>query len=204
MDNRMQRIAVLLCVVALATTGCDSRSSGEAAAPGANVGGSTTNPRQASKALDVCSLVTREDVAATIDEAIVQVEAKGDTCSYQTEDAMASSVEIEVKQTGGKDEMQTAREAAGFLGKIGADMKGAKGAKGDLGTMLDDASSVSGIGDEAFFGANQQLHVLKNNVYFTVSPPMMRSRMGSGNPMLTAEEKREMARVIAQKVAAKL
>jgi hypothetical protein len=63
---------------------------------------------------------------------------------------------------------------------------------------------VSGIGDEAFFGANQQLFVLKNNVYFTVLPPMMRPRTGSKNPLLKAEEKREMAKVIAQKVVAKL
>ena len=118
---------------------------------------------------------------------------------------MVSSVEIEVKQTGAADEMQTARDAAGVLGNMGADMKDAKGVEGDLGELLSEtSSSVSGIGDEAFFGANQQLHVLKNNVYFAVSPPTMRSRMGSGNPMLSAEEKREMARAIAQKVVAKL
>ncbi len=204
MGKRTRLSAALLVSLMLAGIGCNSGSSGEAAAPGYNASSSTGDAPQVAKALDVCSLVAKEDVGAVIGAAIVQVEASGDTCTYETEDAMASSVEIEVKQTGATDEMQTARDAAGVLGNMGADMKDAKGAEGDLGRVLDDARSASSIGDEAFFGANQQLHVLKNNVYFTVSPPTMKSRIGSGNPMLTAEEKREMARAIAQKVAAKL
>lgn len=199
MGKRTRLSAALLGSLMLAGIGCNSDSSGEAAAPGNKASGSTAN------ALDVCSLLSKEDVGAVIGEAIVEVEANGDTCSYQTEDAMASSVEIEVRQTGAADEMQAAQDAAGVLGDMGADVKDAKGAEGELGELLSEASSsVSGIGDEAFFGANQQLHVLKNNVYFAVSPPTMRSRTGSGNPMLSAEEKREMARAIAQKVAAKL
>jgi hypothetical protein len=77
---------------------------------------------------------------------------------------------------------------------------------GGAGELLseEDSSAVSGIGDEAFFGANQQLFVLKNNIYFTVRPPIMRSRTGSMNPMLKSEEKRAMAKLIAQKIAAKL
>ena len=64
--------------------------------------------------------------------------------------------------------------------------------------------NAPGLGDEAFFGANQQLHVLKGDSYLAVSPPTMRSRMSGGNPLLPTEKKREIATAIAQKIASKL
>jgi len=195
---------VLLCSLALIAFGCNSSSSSEATTSRAETSGSTANASQATVAIDVCSLVSKEDVGAAIGEKIVQTEVKGDICIYETED-VASSVEIEVKRNDAAAEMQSARDVAKILGKLGGEMKDAKGAEGDVGEMLaKDSASVSGIGDEAFFGANQQLFVLKNNVYFTVLPPIMRPRTGSGNPMLKAEEKRAMAKSIAQKVASKL
>jgi len=205
MSNKPKIKTVLLCYLALIAFGCNSSSSNEATASRAETSVSTANSSQASGATDVCSLVTKEDVGVAIRETIVQMEAKGDTCIYQTEDEMGSRVEIEVKRKDAAGEMQSAREAAKILGKLGGEMKDAKGAEGDIGEMLaKDSASVSGIGDEAFFGINEQLFVLKNNVYFTVLPPVMRPRTGSGNPLLKAEEKRTMAKVIAQKAAAKL
>ena len=204
MSNKHKIKTVLLCFLALIAFGCNSSSSSEATASRAETSGSTANASQASSASDPCSLVSKEDVGAAIGEKIVQTEVKGDICIYETED-VASSVEIEVKRNDAAAEMQSARDVAKILGKLGGEMKDAKGAEGDVGEMLaKDSASVSGIGDEAFFGANQQLFVLKNNVYFTVLPPIMRPRTGSGNPMLKAEEKRAMAKSIAQKVASKL
>jgi len=204
MSNKLKIKTVLLCSLALIAFGCNSSSSSEATTSRAETSGSTANASQATVAIDVCSLVSKEDVGAAIGEKIVQTEVKGDICIYETED-VASSVEIEVKRNDAAAEMQSARDVAKILGKLGGEMKDAKGAEGDVGEMLaKDSASVSGIGDEAFFGANQQLFVLKNNVYFTVLPPIMRPRTGSGNPMLKAEEKRAMAKSIAQKVASKL
>ncbi len=204
MSNRHKIKIVLLCFLALIAFGCNSNSSSEATASRAETSGSTANASQATVAIDVCSLVSKEDVGAAIGEKIVQTEVKGDICIYETED-VASSVEIEVKRNDAAAEMQSARDVAKILGKLGGEMKDAKGAEGDVGEMLaKDSASVSGIGDEAFFGANEQLFVLKNNVYFTVLPPIMRPRTGSGNPLLKAEEKRAMAKSIAQKVASKL
>ena len=205
MSNKLKIKTVLLCSLALIAFGCNSSSSSEATTSRAETSGSTANASQATVAIDVCSLVTKEDVGAAISETIVQTEAKGDTCIYETEDDMGSRVEIEVKRKDAAGEMQAARDVAKILGKMGGAMKEANGAEGDVGEMLaKDRASVSGIGDEAFFGANEQLFVLKNNVYFTVLPPMMRPRTGSGNPLLKAEEKREMAKQIAQKVVVKL
>ena len=68
---------------------------------------------------DPCSFVTTEEVAAAIDQKVVRAAADGDTCRYETEDAMASAVEVEIKSSGGRDEMALARRAAESLGTIG-------------------------------------------------------------------------------------
>jgi hypothetical protein len=149
-------------------------------------------------------LISKEEVTAAIGEPIVETKAEDDTCRYETEDAMASAVQVDVKRTGGKEEMEIARSAAGALGSIGGEMQNAGGAEGDAGALIAEQSAGPKIGDQAFFGANQQLHVLKGDAYFSVSPPQMRSRMSGGNPLLPAEKKREMATAIAEKIAAKL
>jgi hypothetical protein len=100
--------------------------------------------------------------------------------------------------------MEIARSAVGALGKMGADMKDAGGAEADVGQAISETGAAPGIGDEAFFGPNQQLHVRKSDVYFAVTPPAMRSRMSGGSPLLSAEAKREMASAIAKRVLTKL
>ena len=205
MINKLKIRSALFCFLTLVVVGCNSGSSPEATAARGEKIASSANSSQVSGANDACSLVSKEDVGAAIGEIIVRAEVKGDACIYQTEDSMGSRVEIEVKRKNAAGEMQAARDAAKILGKIGGEMKDANGAEGDVGAMLaKDSASISGIGDEAFFGANEQLFVLKNDVYFTILPPMMKPRINSGNPLLKAEEKRAMAKVIAQKAAARL
>ncbi len=158
----------------------------------------------AAAALDPCTLVTMQEVAAIIGEPVVRAVADDGVCKYETQDAMASSVEIEVKRPGGTEEMKVAKQAAGVLGNIGQGMAGSGGAAGDAGNAIAESSAAPGLGDEAFFGPNQQLHVLKGDSYIAVSPPMMRSRMASGNPMLTPEAKRQLATEIVTRALAKL
>jgi len=174
----------LICGLALVLQGCGSGpDGGNAAAPEASGNGSTS-----AASADACTLVTREEVAEAIGEPVVQAQSDGEGCSYETEDA-ASSVRVEVARTGGADEMQTARDAAGVLGRIGGKMAEGKGAEAQAGEAMAEGGAVSGLGDQAFFGANQQLHVLKGDSYFAVSPPMMRSRMSGGNPLLSEDQK---------------
>lgn len=182
----------------LAVAACNSEPNERTAA------GNDGSEATASRVADPCSFVSPQEVGAITGEAVVEANSDGDTCTYQTEDAMASSVEVEIKQAGGADEMQTARSAAGTLEDIGAGMKGGKGAERDVGEALTGSSSAPAIGDQAFFGSNHQLHVLKGEVYFAVSPPTMKSRISGGNPLLPAQEKRQMAAAIAQKIASRL
>lgn len=198
MVGRSWRLA-LICGLTLGVHGCGSEQRGDNAAPEASDNGGGPAATR-----DPCALVTREEVAAAIGEAIVQARSDGEGCSYETEDAMASSVKVEVARTGGAQEMQAARDAAGVLGRIGGKMAEGKGAEAQAGEAMAEGGAAPGLGDQAFFGANQQLHVLKGDSYLAVSPPTMRSRMSGGNPLLSADRKRAMARAIAEKALARL
>jgi hypothetical protein len=188
-----------ICLAALLAAGCGSDPQGDPA-PRSDMAGSPV----VSAAADPCSLLATDDVAAVIGEQVVGSEASGNRCTYQTEDAMASSVVIEVVASGGAQEMQEARAAAGVIDRVGSDLSDSGGAEGDLGAILTQNTSSPAIGEEAFFGANEQLHVLKGDVYFAVTPPPMRSRMAPGNPLLSTDQKREMASQLAQRIASSL
>lgn len=197
--SRSWRLA-MVCALAIAAKGCGADPADRNEAGPANDSGTLA----AASAGDPCALVTREEVAAAIGEAVVKAQASGKACSYETEDAMASSVAVEVVRTGGAAEMEAAREAAGVLGRLGGEMVKGEGAEAQAGEAMAEGGAVSGLGDEAFFGANQQLHVRKGDSYLAVTPPTMRSRMSGGNPMLSAEQKRAMAKAVAEKALGRL
>lgn len=194
-------LPTLIGTFALAVAGCSAEPTNESSRTGEEV---TASGAKAATAADPCSFVSKEEITAVTGDSIVETKAEGETCRYETDDAMASSVQVDIKQSGGAEEMKIARSAAGVLGNIGDDLKNSGGAEGDTGKILTDSAAAPKIGDEAFFGPNQQLHVLKGDTYFAVSPPQMRSRMSGGNPLLPSEKKREMAAAIAQKIIAKL
>lgn len=191
-------LPAVVCTLALA--GCGAESTNEALPSGEETASSDSKAAVA----DPCSFISKEDVSAAMGQTILQVKADGSTCRYETDDGMASFVEVDIKQSGGKEEMEIARTAAGALGSIGEDMKQSGAAERDTGEILAEKAAASKIGDQSFFGANTQLLVLKGDAFFTVSPPQMRSRMSGGNPLLPAEKKREIAIAVGQKIAAKL
>ena len=199
--RRRLTLPVFASLLALAVAGCGSESSNEASAADQDA---VASGESAAGSADPCSLISKDDIAAVTGEAVVETKAEGNTCRYETDDAMASSVQVDIKQSGGKEEMEIARTAAGALGSIGEEMKNSGGAEADAGELVSESAAAPRIGDQAFFGANQQLHVLKGDSYFAVSPPQMRSRMSGGNPLLPVEKKREMAVAIAQKIVTKL
>ena len=172
----------------------DSTSAGDGPAP----------PATAAAATDPCSLVTPEEVGSVIGEKITGTEKSDGSCTYQTADAQASSVTIELNQTNAKGEMEAQKSAAGVLKDMGSAAAGQGGAGADVNAMLSESGDMPKIGDEAFFASNQQLSVLKGSSYVAVTPPMMRSRMSGGNPLLSAGDKKKMAIAIAEKAVARL
>jgi hypothetical protein len=156
------------------------------------------------KAEDPCRLVTPDEVGAIIGDKIVKAEPTEGSCTYETADAQASSVLIEISTSDAKGQMDIARRTAGFLKGMGGAVADKGGAGADVNQMLSDSGDAPKVGDEAFFGPNQQLSVLKGATYLAISPPIMRSRMAGGNPLLSSDKKKEMAVAIAEKAVARL
>lgn len=190
-----QRLAAMACVASLLAAACQERSKTATASQ-------QPAETKAVKASDVCALVSKEVVAQIIAQPIVNTTAGTDSCKYETDDAMASSVEIVVKREGAAGEIDNVRKAAGVLGSLGAQMEGGKGAERDVGQALQAGGTLTGIGEQAFFDSTNTLHVLNKGAYVAVTPPMMKSRMGAGNPLLSADERQAMAKEIMLKVLA--
>ena len=187
-----------LGVAVLALAACGSGDNGGNEAEPGNVAVAAGKP------IDPCSLVTAEEVGAIVGDKIVAAKPADGRCSYETADAAASSVSIEVDQKDAKNHMQVERDTAKVLGKMGGAVAGEGAAGADVNAMLTDSSDAPGMGDEALFDINARLSVRKGDIYLAVEPPMMRSRMSGGSPLLSGEDKRKMALAIAQKALARL
>jgi hypothetical protein len=200
----MSRVCWTVGAAAIAMSLGACGGSNSASEDDANAGQTAATASGAASGTDPCSLVTVEEVGAVVGEKIISKAASQGRCEYQTADAAASSVTIEINQSDAAGEMATAQQAAGVLKNVGAAVSGQGGAGADVNAALSESGDAPKIGDEAFFGPNQQLSVLKGSSYIAISPPMMRSRMAAGNPLLSAEDKKKMAIAIAEKAIARL
>lgn len=187
-------------LLAIAVAGCGSGGGNEAAPAGGEEAA-----RAASAQTDPCSLVTAAEVGEIIGDKIVAAKPADGSCTYETEDAQASSVTVELNQSDAAGQMGVARQAAGILKGMGEEAAEQGGQAGqDVNAMLADSGDTPKIGDDAFFGPNQQLSVRKGNSYIAIQPPIMRSRMAAGNPMLSSDDKKKMAVAIAEKAVGRL
>lgn len=200
----MHRLArnLLVALACAAVSGCGGGGGEDAASTSQQDG--TAPAAAAAKATDPCSLVTAEEVAQIIGDKIAATTPGDGSCTYATEDAQAASVIIELDQADAAGKMDIARRTAGALQGIGAEAAKEGPAGEDVKAMLSDSGEAPKIGDEAFFGANNELSVRKGSSYIAISPPMMRSRMAGGNPLLSSDDKRKMAVAIAERAVSRL
>jgi len=197
--RRLLHLSVLAGALLAAGCGSETSEHGNASAPAG------TRPDAAASATDPCSLVTAEEVGAIIGDKIVATEKGEGSCVYQTADAQASSVEIELNQSDAAGQMDIAKRTAGFLKGMGDAAAKEGGAAGkDVQAMLSESGDAPKVGDEAFFGPNSQLSVRKGASYVAILPPIMRSRMAARNPLLSADDKKKMAVAIAEKAVSRL
>jgi hypothetical protein len=195
---------LLLVSAALGLAACGSggeEGSNAAEAPP----GDTPVATAAAVQTEPCSLVTADEVGGILGDKIVAAKPGEGSCTYETADAQASSVAIELNQTDAAGQMDIAKRTAGFLKGMGQQAAKEGGAAGqDVNAMLSDSGDTPKVGDEAFFGPNTQLSVRKGNSYLAIQPPIMRSRMAGGSPLLSSADKKKMARAIAEKAIARL
>ncbi|MGI8930856.1 MAG: hypothetical protein ACR2FK_00535 [Sphingomicrobium sp.] len=197
------RLLLHTCIIllALGTAACGSNPD----AGGNGTGADETAAPAGLAQTDPCGLITAEEVGEIIGDKIVATKPSDGACSYETADAQASSVTIELNQTDAKGAMNTVRSAAGVLGNLGAEAASQGGAAGeDVNAMLSESGDAPNVGDEALFGPNQQLSVRKGTSYIAIQPPMMRSRMAAGNPLLSADDRKKLAIAIAGKAVGRL
>jgi hypothetical protein len=132
----------VLLGLALASCGSANDEAGTAAAQEGNGAAATS---AAATQTDPCSLVTAAEVGEIIGGQIVASKPGEGSCTYDTEDAGASSVTIEVDQTDAADAMDTARRAAGALKSMGA-QAAANGPVGqDVNAMLSDSGEAPSV-----------------------------------------------------------
>lgn len=188
-------------LLAIVAAGCGSNESNEAGASEELQQSQAAGAEQT----DPCSLVTADEIGQIIGDKIVTSKPAEGSCTYETEDAQASSVTIELNQTDAAGQMDLAKRTAGVLAGMGKEgAEGGSEAGQDVNAMLSESGGAPKIGDEAFFGPNQQLSVRKGNSYIAIQPPMMRSRMAGGNPLLSSDDKKKMAVAIAEKAVTRL
>jgi hypothetical protein len=185
-------------MMAVALAACGSSEPSNVAEAGNSAG------TEAGAAIDPCSLVTADEVGAIVGDKIVATKPAEGRCTYETADAQAAAVIVEVDQKDAKNHMQVERDTAKVLGRMGGAAAGEGPAGQDVNAMLNDSTDAPGIGDEALFDINSRLSVRKGSVYVAVEPPMMRSRMAGGSPLLSAADKRKMALAIAEKALSRL
>jgi hypothetical protein len=194
------RLVCGVAVVALAASACGSEE--EAAKDNAAVAAATTGAP-----IDPCSLVSADEVGEVIGDSIVATKPADGRCTYETADAMAASVTVEVDTKDAENHMKVERDTAKVLGRMGKQAADEGGAAGqDVNVMLNSPGGAPALGDEALFDVNSRLSVRKGTIYLAVEPPMMRSRIagGSGSPLLSGDDKKKMAVAIAEKALAKL
>ena len=77
------------------------------------------------------------------------------TCTYETADAQAASVVIEVDQKDARNHMQVERDTAKALGRIGGAVAGEGAAGADVNAMLNDSTDAPGIGGRSSAGGSR-------------------------------------------------
>lgn len=191
-----------VATMALAVAACGSKAD---KAGNDAVQANADGPVGAAGVKDACSLITRDEVGAIIGDKVVATKPSAGSCEYDTADPQASSVTIELNQDDAAGQMDIAKRTAGFLKGMGARAaKEGGGAGQDVNAMLSESGDTPKVGDEALFGPNQKLSVLKGKIYIAVQPPIMRSRTTGGNPLLSTDDKKKMAIAIAEKAVSRL
>ena len=196
------RAMSLALVAALATAGCGKKD-GDAAA-GNESASATTPAAPAAAALDPCSLVTSEEVAAITGDKVVKSSSDHGTCTYATDDSDGATITVDTADAAGK--MKIDRDSAKLLGGMGAAVADKGGAGADVNAKLHEGGdSQPGLGDDSLWGMNSQLSVRKGGTYVAATPPGMHSRISySGNPLISDDDKRKMAVALAEKALSRV
>ncbi len=193
---RRSTICVAVAATSLALTACGGgKTGGETAETSASAGGGAIAP---------CSVLSAAEVSEITTDAVTVTSSDGATCYYKSDPD--DGVRITVMKTGGAKQMAVVHRTAGVLSGMGNSVAGKGGAGADAAHLLQkDKTAPPKLGDEAAWGLNTVLSVRKGDMFVEVTPPMMHDpKTHPGYPLVKTDEKRAIARRLAEKVLAKL
>lgn len=177
-----------------------------AACGGGNAGGGKAEVRVSGGggSIDPCSVLSAAEVSAITTDAVTGTRSDDATCYYNSDPS--DGVRITVMRTGGARQMAVVHRTAGVLAGMGTAVADKGGAGADAANLLQkDKTAPPKLGDEAAWGINAVLSVRKGDMFVEVTPPLMHDpKTHPGYPLVKTDEKREIARRIAEKVLAKL
>lgn len=129
------------------------------------------------------SLLTKQEVGAVIGQPVTSVEGKGTHLTYKTDEMLLeATIELDRKRdvADAIQAMEGARKATGFLG--GA------------------PEAVSGLGDEAIFGAMSTLYFRKGSDFILIQPPNLQMIAGqkAGEKLRQAKGQEEMLKAMEE------
>src|SRR5512133_1367171 len=188
MSRKGWRVPVVLCVLAGVAGGCGrDRNPSQAIREKGGVAGTAGH-----ESGTVCAMVPKEEIGQVIGAAITEVNDVRTACEYHTADP-AVFVTIRVDQ---------GRHAAAAMegSKMAANMFGG----GDNADKP--PKPPPQFGDNAVYGTNGSLALLKDGVYVSVMPPIaeVRSEQVPAPQFLPDERKRSIANTLAAKVLQRL
>lgn len=158
MRNRLVWITLLVLFSALFLVGCG----------GEQDTASDNNANNSSALVDPTQLLTKQEAEEILGEPVKEAKVNSNPIGQQilfyepvNETASMRYVQLSVNQTAAMPEAM--RESGSSAATLFADAK----------TLLEQAETVSGLGDDAFWGgsglaAGAGLHILKGDVYFTI------------------------------------
>ena len=150
--------------------GCNKTPEGKADAPSASPGRPAAGASRSGAKGAAAALLTKEEVGTILGQPVTTIEGTGTSLTYKTDILqLETSIEVEPQgdAAGAVESMEGARKATGFLG-----------GKPEV---------VSGVGDEAFFGAMSFLYFRKGDAFVTIVPPNLQQVAG----LKSAEKLRE-------------
>jgi hypothetical protein len=204
--NTMSGLA--LSLVALALAGCGSNSPARKdtnTAVAADAPSMIAPKATASTTLDPCNVLTADAVATVTSDKVTHTEVIDHDCHYHTGLDDDGTV-ISIYPSGGKEQMEDVRKAYKLLGGIGGAVSGVADVGKDVQSAITAPAEgrAPALGDEALWGPNDVLAVLKGDVFVQVTPPVAHDPASHHGMLVSGTDKRAMAQKLASAALAKL
>ena len=159
-------------------------------------------PQKAAVAVNPCSFLTAQDVAAITGDAVLRTSASGASCTYHAHPD--DGVEVTIHAGDGEKRMLDMQRTVKFLGGMGKKVSESGKTGEDVERLLREDADKPNLGDEAVWAPASILAVRKGSFYVEVKPPIMHHPATHGGyPLISRDDRRKIAMQVAQAILAR-